>query len=120
MRCRTIQVPCLCCKGSKVRELGKSVELFHNVEGTKRNGVVIAKRNPLKTLSQQDQQSNHGREDRHKGGVLDNKIRVCPKGRLPRRRKGRVLSGPRRRHPISSGEDYLIVAGDLNGHVGIE
>ncbi|XGW31705.1 hypothetical protein V3C99_010119, partial [Haemonchus contortus] len=37
---------------------------------------------------QQGQQSNHGGEDRHEGGVLDNNISARSSSRLSRLRKG--------------------------------
>ncbi|VDO63469.1 unnamed protein product [Haemonchus placei] len=77
-------------RGAKVREIGEGVMLYYNEEETKRNGVVIAVAEFLK-----DSVSAINR--------INDRIMAVSIG-----------------HQISSGRRYLIIASDLNGHVGGE
>ena len=124
MRRRNIQVLCLQetrWKGAKAREIGEGVKLFYNGADTKRNGVAIAVAESLK-----DCVSTVNRiSDRIMGVRMDTKegywtvlTVYAPQSGCSETEKDEfylTLDEAIRSVPE---EDYLTIAGDLNGHVG--
>ncbi|VDP10808.1 unnamed protein product [Heligmosomoides polygyrus] len=123
MKRRRIQVLCLQetrWKGAKAREIGEGVKLYYNGEDTKRNGVGIAVAESLKDSVAAVQRINDVmslRLDTKEGYWTIMSVYAPQTGCSEHDKDDFYLSLEEAIRSVPE-DDYLSIAGDMNGHVG--